>query len=225
MQCLEDGDPVAGIETETSIQALANRTAYLQTALNVDANETIQLIGGAAATKATITSSGANGHEGINAGGHLSAAGVKATGGATGPGVTAIGGATSGAGLVATATGGNSDGITATGHGSGYGVHAIGLSGGGAAVRAEALDASVCVSASAAGIALGVNIDRAGGRGMVINIGTGALAPLFIATQASVPSGDSLVGDLYVTTAGVLKICTVAGTGGGATWVSVGAQV
>jgi protein-S-isoprenylcysteine O-methyltransferase Ste14 len=35
-------------------------------------------------------------------------------------------------------------------------------------------------------------------------------------------TGPNAVGDIYVTTAGVLKICTVAGTPG--TWVSVGAQ-
>lgn len=41
--------------------------------------------------------------------------------------------------------------------------------------------------------------------------------------QNAQPSGPNVVGDMYVTTAGVLKICTVAGSPG--TWVSVGAQV
>lgn len=43
-----------------------------------------------------------------------------------------------------------------------------------------------------------------------------------IVPQDAEPTGANAVGDMYVTTAGVLKICTVAGTPG--TWVSVGAQ-
>ncbi len=43
-----------------------------------------------------------------------------------------------------------------------------------------------------------------------------------IVPQDTQPSGASLVGDIYVTTAGLLKICTVAGTPG--TWASVGSQ-
>ncbi len=40
--------------------------------------------------------------------------------------------------------------------------------------------------------------------------------------QNAQPSGPNLIGDMYMTTAGVVKVCTVAGTPG--TWVSVGAQ-
>jgi hypothetical protein len=47
-------------------------------------------------------------------------------------------------------------------------------------------------------------------------------AALHIEPQDAEPTGPNAVGDIYVTTAGVLKICTVAGTPG--TWVSVGAQ-
>jgi hypothetical protein len=43
-----------------------------------------------------------------------------------------------------------------------------------------------------------------------------------IIPQDAQPSGPNSIGDIYVTTAGVLKICTIAGTPG--TWVSVGAQ-
>lgn len=39
---------------------------------------------------------------------------------------------------------------------------------------------------------------------------------------ASAPAGPNVVGEVYVATGGVLKICTVAGSPG--TWVSVGAQ-
>lgn len=47
-------------------------------------------------------------------------------------------------------------------------------------------------------------------------------AALHIGPQDTQPTGPNIVGDIYVTTAGVLKICTVAGTPG--TWTSVGAQ-
>lgn len=51
--------------------------------------------------------------------------------------------------------------------------------------------------------------------------GTSARAPLML-TPGSQPTGPNVIGDLYMTTAGVLKVCTAAGTPG--TWVSVGAQ-
>lgn len=41
--------------------------------------------------------------------------------------------------------------------------------------------------------------------------------------QLATPTGLNVVGDFYLTVAGVLKVCTVAGAPG--TWVSVGAQV
>jgi hypothetical protein len=62
------------------------------------------------------------------------------------------------------------------------------------------------------GLALSVNGDTT----------SPAKAPLFISPQDAEPTGAHLVGHMYVTSAGVLKICTVAGTPG--TWVSVGAQ-
>jgi hypothetical protein len=40
--------------------------------------------------------------------------------------------------------------------------------------------------------------------------------------KASPPAGPNVVGELYVATGGVVKVCTVAGSPG--TWVSVGAQ-
>ncbi len=43
-----------------------------------------------------------------------------------------------------------------------------------------------------------------------------------IVPQNNEPSGANIVGDIYVTSTGILKICTVAGTPG--TFVSVGAQ-
>lgn len=50
-----------------------------------------------------------------------------------------------------------------------------------------------------------------------------ARAAFSLTPQDAQPTGASVVGDMYVTTAGVLKVCTAAGTPG--TWVSVGAQV
>lgn len=43
-----------------------------------------------------------------------------------------------------------------------------------------------------------------------------------IVPQDAEPTGPNLVGDIYVTSAGVLRICTVAGSPG--TWVNVGSQ-
>jgi hypothetical protein len=43
-----------------------------------------------------------------------------------------------------------------------------------------------------------------------------------IVPQDAQPTGPNQVGDIYTTTAGIVKICTVAGTPG--TWQSVGAQ-
>jgi hypothetical protein len=51
---------------------------------------------------------------------------------------------------------------------------------------------------------------------------TPAKSAFHVLPQGAQPTGPNIVGDLYVTTAGVLKICTVAGSPG--TWVSVGAQ-
>lgn len=51
--------------------------------------------------------------------------------------------------------------------------------------------------------------------------GTAARSPFFI-TPSAEPTGPNVVGDIYMTTAGVLKVCTVAGTPG--TFVSVGTQ-
>jgi hypothetical protein len=51
--------------------------------------------------------------------------------------------------------------------------------------------------------------------------GAATRANLRLTPQAE-PTGAHLVGELYMTTAGVLKVCTAAGTPG--TWVSVGGQ-
>lgn len=61
------------------------------------------------------------------------------------------------------------------------------------------------------------------GKAVVLGDNTSpARAAFSITPQDAEPTGANVVGDMYVTAAGVLKICTVAGTPG--TWVSVGAQ-
>jgi hypothetical protein len=52
-----------------------------------------------------------------------------------------------------------------------------------------------------------------------LDVSTGKLS---LGVKASAPTGPNAVGDLYVATGGVLKVCTVAGSPG--TWVSVGTQ-
>lgn len=49
-----------------------------------------------------------------------------------------------------------------------------------------------------------------------------ARAAFAVTPQNAEPTGANAVGDMYVTAAGVLRICTVAGTPG--TWVNVGSQ-
>lgn len=53
----------------------------------------------------------------------------------------------------------------------------------------------------------------------VLNVAKGTLA---LPVKASDPAGPNVVGEMYVATGGVVKVCTVAGSPG--TWVSVGAQ-
>lgn len=53
----------------------------------------------------------------------------------------------------------------------------------------------------------------------VVNFAKGTIA---LPVKAAAPAGPNKVGEVYVATGGVLKVCTVAGSPG--TWVSVGAQ-
>ncbi len=71
---------------------------------------------------------------------------------------------------------------------------------------------------------IAVSITVASGRALTVqgDITSPALAALRIVPQDTQPSGPNLVGDTYLTTAGVWKTCTVAGSPG--TWQSIGAQ-
>ena len=53
----------------------------------------------------------------------------------------------------------------------------------------------------------------------VVNVSKGTLR---LPVLAAGPAGPNVVGEVYVATGGVVKVCTVAGSPG--TWVSVGAQ-
>lgn len=66
-------------------------------------------------------------------------------------------------------------------------------------------------------VALGANQPTV----QVVATGTAAIAPMRLAVGAQ-PTGANVIGALYMTTAGVLKVCTVAGSPG--TWISVGSQ-
>lgn len=55
--------------------------------------------------------------------------------------------------------------------------------------------------------------------GAVLNFAKGTLK---LPVLAAAPTGPNAVGEVYVATGGVVKVCTVAGSPG--TWVSVGAQ-
>lgn len=123
---------------------------------------------------------------------------------------------TSTTGLKATGSG-TADGLWGLGGGtSGTGVFGQGGATNGNGVQGTGTGSGTGVAANGG----------ATGYGAVITADTTSpvKAALRVVPQDAAPSGASLVGDMYVTTAGVLKICTVAGTGGGATWVSVGAQ-
>ncbi len=127
--------------------------------------------------------------------------GVVATGNGSAEGVLATGGTTGAGG---TFSGGSSSGAGVQGAGTGGGAGVIGQGQG----------------AGAGGSFVGGTT----GYGVIAQSDTSSpvRAALRIVPQDAEPTGANQVGDIYVTTAGVLKICTVAGTPG--TWVSVGAQ-
>lgn len=122
------------------------------------------------------------------------------------PGQTAVvatGGPTTGVAIVATGSG-SGNAVNATGGSTGVGVNAVGT--GAAAIVAT--NASTAEALKVVGDTVST---------------TAALAPFFFAPITNQPSGLHAVGHMYVTTAGKLMICTVAGTPG--TWTTVGLQV
>lgn len=130
----------------------------------------------------------------------------------------------------ATAAGGNGVNGENTSLAGGYGVYGTSAANGvtvGYGVYGNHSGSSVLSAA-----VLGISISGNGGYFVSTNnigliaqsdVTTPAKAAFKIVPQDAQPTGDNGVGDMYVTTAGVLKICTVAGSPG--TWVSVGTQV
>jgi hypothetical protein len=126
--------------------------------------------------------------------------GISATGNGSGAGITATTGtAGNGGTFVGGATSGN--GISSTGTGSGSGAEVV---------------------AGATGIGLHVTGGATSNNAFKLDIGNTVSPPFRFGTGAA-PSGAALVGDMYMTTAGVLKVCTSAATPCGS-WVSVGSQ-
>ncbi len=161
-------------------------------------------------------------------GGSSDGVAVNAVGGATN-GVALYGsGAGSGAGVhgVSTGTGHGVEGVAnSTGHGvRGTATTTNGISGvatSGNAVRGDASTGNGVYGVSSSS-GYGVVAASTTGIGLAVSSLGVVHAAMHIEPQASQPSGPNTVGDIYVTAAGLLKICTVAGTPG--TWISVGAQ-
>lgn len=167
----------------------------------------------AAAIALDVTQSG-SGTIAIRGTGNGSSAGVRGVGGSTGPGGTFAGGASGGQGVSAVG-GGASAGVGATGGATdGIGVDSMGGGSNGIGGKFTGVGTGQGVWARnvTSGYALYVESDPT----------SPVKAAIRVIPQDAEPTGAHLVGDMYVTSAGVLKICTGAGTPG--TWQSVGAQ-
>ncbi len=163
---------------------------------------------------------------------YAGSSGVIATGTSYSYGVLATGGPNGGnggrygAGGDFTAGGGDSNGINVTGTGNGHGilVTTTGTGSSGNGIDVTATGSGVGVRASS-NTGFGGQFSSSSTYGLVVvgpGGGTPVKAAFRIVPQSAQPTGAHLIGDMYVTTGGVLKICTAAGTPG--TWVSVGAQ-
>lgn len=158
---------------------------------------------------------GGSGTIGIRGTGNGASAGVRGVGGATGPGGTFAGGATSGQGISAVGSGASA-GVGATGGGTdGIGVDATGGATNGVGVKG---------TGTGTGHGVWANTSASTGYALYVSGDTSSpvRAAIRVVPQDAEPTGAHLVGDMYVTTAGVLKICTSAGTPG--TWTTVGTQ-
>ncbi len=194
------------------------------------------------------TGAGATGQGGAGA----ATTGLAGTGGGAGSGLYGQGGNNQGIGVVGLGdqggyggyfTGGNAgDGVLANagvagGTGvrgnttTGVGVHGV-AAGAGVGVRGSSVGATGVEGSTTAGFGLraiattgtGTFSSSSSSYGGIFSGSTANPPPASafrIVPQVAEPSTGA-VGDLYVTLAGLLKICTVAGTPG--TWVSVGAQ-
>lgn len=103
------------------------------------------------------------------------------------------------------------------------GIVAAPTSGDGATVSAPSAGTGSGLLAQAAALAnVGATIQNTAGRALVVTGDTTSptLAAMKLTPQDAQPTGASQVGDLYMSTAGILWVCTTAGTPG--TWTKVG---
>ena len=106
--------------------------------------------------------------------------------------------------------------VTVTFNGTSYTIPSPGES----AEWGTSLNVFLTALAGALGTA-GGSITAATSVGLTLS-GSATMCPVRIVGVASAPTGANAVGAMYMTTAGVLKVCTVAGSPG--TFVSVGTQ-
>ena len=160
-----------------------------------------------------VGTGGATNGDGVVGTGIASGAGVVGNAGLTGKGVVGFGGAnTVGPGVEGTG-GGGGPGVKGTGGGGGVGVEGFG----------DTNNNGVEGTGDGSGDGV-LGIGGSTGKGVVAQADTTSpvRSAFQVVPQDTEPTGPNAVGDIFVTTAGVMKICTVAGTPG--TFVSVGAQ-
>lgn len=157
-------------------------------------------------------------------GGSGTADGIQSNGVGGGAGLVGFGGSSSGTGAAGIGGGPNGTGIVGSGSGSGAGVNGSANSSSGIGVLGGGFGSGPGV------VGQGGNSGGTGGQftggstsgyGAVVQADTTSPvnAALRLVPQDADPTGPNAVGDIYVTTAGVVKACTVAGTPG--TWASI----
>jgi hypothetical protein len=171
---------------------------------------------GAATNGIGVVGQGSGSGSGVSGtgGSTVGAAGVSGTGGSgagpggsftgtgSGAGLNSFGGGTNGStGLVGQSIASNGNGGAFTGSGTGYGSTSTGGATGIGAIMVAAANYGATIQGDTT---------------------SPVTAALRIVPQDTQPTTCTAVGDIYVTTAGVLRICTASGTPG--TWANVGAQ-
>jgi hypothetical protein len=149
---------------------------------------------------------------------------IEGQGTGSGNGVYGVGGPSGGAGGYFVGDGG-AQGCYGEGQGGGAGHQGVGgaSDGNGGEFFGGATNGGG-VYGEGAGTGIGVYGFGVNGYGVKAQSDTSSpvCAAFRIVPQDAAPTGPNLVGDIYVTTGGVLKICTSAGTPG--TWTTVGTQ-
>ena len=142
-----------------------------------------------------------------------------------GTAINATGGATDGTALKGTGGSGNGVGTEGIGTGTGSGVKGTAGASSGTGVEGNGINGNG-INGTVTGYGIGVRADASAGTGYALvalgDTTTPVRSAFRMSPQDAQPTGPNLVGDLYITTAGILKSCIVSGTPG--TWQSVGAQ-